>query len=225
MGSRGWPKPSGAEPYGYHADQFAERFGDGPRVAALLHGGFWRAKYDCSLEHGVARDLAERGWTVWNVEYRRGHGWDAMSADVRAALAKHAPEVVIGHSAGGHLALWALAEGLVPAAVSQAGVNDLALCDELNLSDGAVRELFGGPPPAVADPARRRPLPGRALCVTGDRDDSVPVRMSTVFEGDPGVDVVVIEGEDHYVHLDASSRCWAAVVDWLGAREASAAHG
>ena len=211
--SRDWPKPSGAEAYGEHADQFAERFGDGPRIAALLHGGFWRARYDCSLEHGVARDLAERGWTVWNVEYRRGHGWAAMAADVRAALAKHSPEVVIGHSAGGHLALWALAEGLVGAAVSQAGVNDLLECDRLNLSSGAVRELFGGPPPADADPARRRPLPGRFLCVHGNRDDSVPVSMSTLFEGEG--DVVIVEGENHYAHLDASTRSWQAVLEWL----------
>ena len=221
MGSRDWPKPSGAEPYGNDADQFAERFGDGPRVAALLHGGFWRAKYGCSLEHGVARDLAERGWTVWNVEYRRGHGWEAMSADVCVALTKHAPEVVIGHSAGGHLALWALAEGLVGAAVSQAGVNDIRACDALGLSNGAVRELFGGPPPAEADPAQRRPLPGRFLCVHGDRDDSVPVTMSTAFEGDPDSDVVVIEGEDHYAHLDASTCCWATVLDWLAFAEAA----
>lgn len=209
------PKPSARSSYGPGEDQFAERFGHGERVAALLHGGFWRAKYDCTLEHGVAEDLADRGFTAWNVEYRRGQGWEAMALDVFTALETIRPDVVIGHSAGGHLALWAAANGLTPAVVSQAGVNDLAACDRLGLSNGAVRELFAGPPPPDADPWLLRPIPARVLCVHGARDEDVPVTMSTAWEDE--ADVVVIEEEGHYEHLDPQSRVWQAVTAWLSA--------
>ena len=101
---------------------WAPSAGDGPwPVAVLLHGGYWRDRYDLHLMDGLAGDSAARGWLAVNVEYRRvgadGGGWPATFDDVRAAVATAArlpggdPErlVAIGHSAGGHLALWAAA--------------------------------------------------------------------------------------------------------------------
>ena len=61
--------------YGDDPSQFVERFGDGERVAVVLHGGFWRDRYDRTLMHALCEDLAGRGWTAYNVEYRRlGNG-------------------------------------------------------------------------------------------------------------------------------------------------------
>ncbi len=107
--------------------------GAGPfPVAVLLHGGFWRIGFNRTLMNPLALDLLGRGWAVWNVEYRRlgigwggGGGWPATFADVGAgidALAdlRDAPldlgrVFAIGHSAGGHLALWAAARPGLPA--------------------------------------------------------------------------------------------------------------
>ncbi|MCM2316459.1 MAG: alpha/beta hydrolase, partial [Thermoanaerobaculia bacterium] len=96
-----------------------------PPVVCLLHGGFWRMPYGRSQFDAVAHDLARRGFAVWNLEYRRlgapTAGWPGTFDDVLAGiehLARFAEEgvdldldrvAVIGHSAGGHLALWAAA--------------------------------------------------------------------------------------------------------------------
>src|SRR5580693_1080204 len=88
-------------------------------VIVLIHGGSWTARYGRTVMRGLAGDLRRRGWAVWNIEYRRvgnGGGWPATFLDVAAAI-DHLPELdapldlarvtVVGHSAGGHLALWA----------------------------------------------------------------------------------------------------------------------
>jgi acetyl esterase/lipase len=211
--------------YGEHASQFCEVFGgEEARRAALIHGGFWRQKYSCELEHRVARDLAGRGWQVWNVEYRRvngGGGWPGTFDDIRTALELARADVAIGHSAGGHLAVWAAAEGLAPRAVAQAGVVDLARACALGLSDHAVHELLGGAPEehpdryAQADPARRLPIDAKLLLVHGARDEEVPVEISRDFAERSGCDYVEIADEDHYGHLDPASKQWQAVLGWL----------
>ena len=91
-------------------------------VIALLHGGFWRMPYSRDHIAPIAVDLADRGFAVWNLEYRRvgaaGGGWPGTLQDVGAGidhlatLAQDGAPVdldrvtVVGHSAGGHLALW-----------------------------------------------------------------------------------------------------------------------
>jgi acetyl esterase/lipase len=142
-------------------------------VAVLIHGGYWRAKYDLRLQDRLVPDLAVRGWAVWNLEYRRmgwpsRGGWPATLEDVAAGI-DHlgrldapldlARVVTIGHSAGGQLALWAAARRGLPegapgaepsirpsAAVAQAGVADLREAARLGLSDRAAESLLGGSP-------------------------------------------------------------------------------
>ena len=148
--------------------------GAGPwPVAVLIHGGFWRARYDLRLEDRLVADLARLGWAVWNLEYRRlgwrsRGGWPATLEDVAAGIDHlgrlDAPldtsrVVAIGHSAGGQLALWAAARRGLPAgapgaepsvrlagAVSQAGVVDIREAARLGLSRGAAESFLGGPP-------------------------------------------------------------------------------
>ena len=118
-------------------------------TVVIMHGGFWRARYDLALGRPLAADLAAHGYTCWNLEYRRvgdGGGWPATFDDVAAGIDQLADldvdrraVVAVGHSAGGHLAAWAAGRSALPAdapgaaprvavrgLVSQAGVLDLA---------------------------------------------------------------------------------------------------
>jgi len=134
--------------------------------------------------------------------------------------------VAIGHSAGGHLAAWAAAQGLVGAAVSQAGALDLEELSRLGTSDNVVNQLLQGTPEEVphryaeASPRRRLPIGVPMLLVHGERDDDVPVHISREFAaaataaGD-ACELVVIDDESHYEHLEPGSRCWGAVIEWL----------
>ncbi len=112
-----------------------ERAGPHP-VIPLIHGGYWRARYDLTLMHGLAEDLARRGYAAWNIEYRRvgdtGGGWPgtfhdvARSVDYLRVLAPHYQldlqrVVPIGHSAGGHLAFWLAARPRIEADSPVAG--------------------------------------------------------------------------------------------------------
>jgi acetyl esterase/lipase len=236
--------------YGSDASQVADLHlpaGSGPwPVVVVIHGGFWRARYDRTLMDAVCADLATRGWAAWNLEYRRigpggNGGWPATFDDVSAGIDQlarlDAPidigrVVTIGHSAGGHLALWAAtrAESQVPvyAVVGQAAVTDLAQASRLGLSDGAVDELLGGGPGEVPDryaaasPVQRLPLGVPTLLVHGARDDTVPVTFSLEFRaaavaaGDP-CDLVVAEHDGHFEHIDPASAAWATVTRWLQA--------
>ncbi len=246
--------------YGHeHESQVGELFlreSDKPApVAVVLHGGFWKHRYGRSLNEPLCRDLAARGWAAWNVEYRRvggraGGGWPGTFADVAAAvdelavLAREVPldlgrVVTIGHSAGGHLALWAAARpglpdgspGAGPAvtvthAVAQAGVSDLVEAARLDRGGGAVRRLLGGLPEerreayALGSPLARLPLGVPQLLVHGEEDDTVPAALSRRYAeaaaaaGDE-VELVALPGVGHYEHLDPASEAWKIVTDWL----------
>jgi acetyl esterase/lipase len=217
-------------PYGEHPSQVAELFepaGEPRGAAVLIHGGFWRAAYDRHLMDELCRDLAARAWAAWNLEYRRlgnGGGWPETFDDVEAGIgaigASNTLLLAIGHSAGGHLALWAAARRLVTHAVAQAGVVDLAEAARLGLSGGVVDELV---PPELYDrasPGAMLPLGVPQLLVHGEEDDTVPVAMSRAYHaaavaaGDD-VSLVTLPGVGHFEHLDPASDAWRAVVEWL----------
>jgi acetyl esterase/lipase len=226
------------------ADLHTPAAGAGWPVAVVLHGGFWRERYDRTLMEPLCTDLAESGWAAWNLEYRRvggGGGWPATFDDVAAGLdhlaAVAAPldlarVVTIGHSAGGHLALWAASRArpgvAVTGAVGQAAVSDLAAVARLGLSNRAAEELLGGSPDQVPDryaaasPVQRLPLGVPLLLVHGARDDTVPVALSSDFQraaaaaGDT-CDLAIGEHDGHFEHLDPASGAWATVKRWLAA--------
>lgn len=218
--------------YGDDPSHVGVLYGEGP-VAVLLHGGFWKGTYDMSLMHPLAMDLAARGWAAWNVEYRRlgsGGGVPATLDDVAAAidhLAVLAPDcgldlarvVVIGHSAGGHLAAWAALRRSwrvrVTAMVSQAGVLDLDRARRLRLSDGVVDRFLGGRALAPVSPIELLPLTVPALLTHGDQDDIVPLEISRRFAEASGATLHVEPDAGHFEHLDPSHALWRAVVAWL----------
>ena len=95
-------------------------------MVVVIHGGSWTATYGKSVTKAISADLARRGHAAWNIEYRRlgrgqEGGWPATFDDVGAAI-DHLAELadprldlddvsLVGHSAGGQLALWAAAQG------------------------------------------------------------------------------------------------------------------
>lgn len=207
-------------------------------VVVNLHGGFWRAQYDLAHAGHLCAALTELGIATWNVEYRRvgnqGGGWPGTLEDVVSAyrflpqMKKHHPVdasrvLVMGHSAGGQLALCMTAhEPSIRRAIALAGVLDLERAYQLHLSNDAVVEFLGGTPNMVAehyqeaDPARL-PIPkARQSVLCGSADDIVPPDFSRKYaEGKKklGEDVSVVEiaKADHFDLIDPRSAAWKQV--------------
>jgi pimeloyl-ACP methyl ester carboxylesterase len=187
--------------YGEHPDQVADVRRAGERTAILFHGGFWRPAFTRASTHALAVDLALRGWTTWNVEYRRSGLADTLS-DVERALDLTGPGVAIGHSAGGHLVLWAAGTGKLERAVSLAGVTDLARAAREGIGANAAVEFAGPDPPAHADPIRRLPLPVPVLVAHGTEDDRVPFDYSRAFAAAGGGELLTLPGAGHFELID-----------------------
>jgi acetyl esterase/lipase len=231
--------------YGPERSQYGELFSPGGRgphpVAVVIHGGFWKARYGRRLMHEVCGDLAARGWAAWNLEYRRlgaGGGWPQTLEDVAAGVDHLAHldgldlgrVVGVGHSAGGHLAVWAAgrrgARVPIGRAVGQAGVLDLRLGHELRLSNGIVERFMGGSPEEVPDryahasPAERLPVGVPMLLTHGALDEDVPPVMSERFaaaaraSGD-ACELAMFETEGHMGHIDPASPMWQRAAQWL----------
>ena len=196
--------------YGSDPDQVADVRRGGPRTAILVHGGFWRPAFTRASTRALAVDLARHGWTTWNVEYRRTGVEDTL-ADVEAALDLTGPGVAIGHSAGGHLVLWAAGTGKVEKAVSLAGVTDLARAARDGIGSNAAVEFAGPEPPEHADPMRRLPLRVPVLLAHGTEDDRVPSDYSRAFAAAAGAELIELQGVGHFELIDPRGPAWALV--------------
>ena len=205
-------------------------------LVVLLHGGFWKQAYDRRHTRAVAAALAAEGFMVATPEYRRvgaGGGWPTTAADVDAALRAlpglvaglgltATTTTVMGHSAGGHLALWlANQQHALDRVVGLAPVGDLRAAAKQRLGDAATQALLGGEPDEVperydaADPATRLDHPPgcEVRIVHGTEDDIVPLDNSRgLCDAHPFVDLRVVDGADHFDVMDPTSAAWPTVV-------------
>ena len=249
-------------PYGNHPSQFGvlripEFSGPSP-VVITIHGGFWQSKYGLEENTPLDEDLTRRGFATWNIEYRRvgedGGGWPGTFIDVSDAV-NHLTQlgerfrldlsrvVILGHSAGGQLALWLASRInrvqtdeignalLIPirSVISLAGVLDLrkmwGIHEEKEISS-PVASFLGGAPQEVseryklASPIELLPLKVEQVLIHGELDHHVPVDLSIEYhrsaieQGDK-VRLIVLPGVEHFKLIDPSSSAWRSVIDSL----------
>lgn len=236
------PPPADARlRYGSDPNQFGDLrlpHGKGPFPAAMMiHGGFWRARYDLEHEGFFCAALTRAGFVTWNIEYRRvgnpGGGWPGSFEDVTAAYqylrqlaAKYAIDAkrifVLGHSAGGELSLALAAHhNSMRAVVALAGVVNLRMAWDLHLSNDAVAEFLGGTPEQVpehyheASPAELD-IHTRQLLIQGADDDIVPVSMNRDYvrhkqQKHEQVSFLEIPKAGHFEIIDPQSNAWDRV--------------
>jgi acetyl esterase/lipase len=232
--------------------------GEGPfPVVVIIHGGCWMSAYNLNHISAMAGAVTGLGYATWSLEYRRigdeGGGWPGTFADVadgidflRPLAGEHPIDpgrvLVMGHSAGGHLALWAggrrelppesplyRKDPLIPSGiVSLAGIGDLATAEVRKICGTAVMELMGGGNADVPDryaqgsPAELLPLGVRQILVQGALDTVVPADSVKSYlanaraAGDP-VEMTLVDSAGHYELITPGSNAWAAVKGALAA--------
>ncbi|MEV6763962.1 alpha/beta hydrolase [Streptomyces sp. NPDC051105] len=232
-------------------------------LVVVLHGGAWRAPYDRGHVTPFADFLARRGFAVANVEYRRGATlpaqggsapvagrWPdtfddiAAALDVLPALAREAlPQadlrrtVLTGHSAGGHLALWAAARHVLPAdaawrtsgpaslrgVVALAPIADFAVAEKLEVCGHAALQLLGGVDQFTdrqryADPALLLPTGIATTLVQGRTDDVVPQAVAESYaeaaaKAGEVVGLTLLEDVGHFPLIDPAADACAVVAE------------
>lgn len=256
------PAPDARIAYGLDPLQFGELrlpAGPGPHpVVILIHGGCWLAEYDLEHVGKLAAALTENGVATWTLEYRRvgnpGGGWPGTFRDValgadhlRVLAGEHRLDlsrvIAVGHSAGGHLALWLAARSWLPrdselfadepaelcGVLALAPATDLAYLHALGVCGGVVDRLMGGSPEqfperyAEGSPKELVPLGVPQILILGRHDpDWAPagLRYEAAVRA-AGADVRRIEAPEsgHFEMIDPDSSTWplvrAAVLELL----------
>ena len=236
------PPPDERVAYGPDPNQFLEvrlpRI-KGPHPVLLnIHGGYWRAKYDLAHAGHLCESLRAVGIATFNTEYRRvgnaGGGWPGTFEDIRLAYRFVQQEhsrfhldldrlVVMGHSAGGQLALCLAAhEPSLRHPISLAGLVDLRKAFALHLSNDAVVEFLGGKPDTVpehyreADPTELSIPKARQWLLHGADDDTVPPEFSRDYvarkkKAGESVELLEIPHAGHLDLIDPASAAFKQV--------------
>ena len=229
------------EAYGAAAEQTIKRY---PSLAAarsrgasvlVIHGGCWSNAFDRNHALPMVAALNAAGFDVWLPEYRRvgdpGGGWPGTFDDIRAAIA-HADERdgkplwLVGHSAGGHLALWAGSDSTQPVAgvIALAAITDLTRYgDQQGSCQEMVPKLLGGSPAAHPDRYRTANIHPVALRVPyrllwGEQDSIVGEDQLLGF---PSERIERIPGAGHFDLIHPHTTAFARVLHTVEQQMAS----
>ncbi len=245
-----------------HYGSESEQFGDlrlpkglGPHpVLVVIHGGCWSCKKaDLNFMAAFSEAFTQKGLATWNIEYRcienPGGGWPGTFADVGNAIdhlqtmAKQyhldlTRVVIIGHSAGGHLALWSGARGRLPnnsflrsknmlplkGIIDLGGPGDLAKfipMEEFVCTDKVVSKLLGGPEVLSksiheASPIELLPLGVKQVLITGDHDTAVPPELGQQYvaaakEAGDNAQFILVKDAGHFEVIAPNSIAWPIV--------------
>ncbi len=243
-------------PYGEEALQFGELRApltqDTFPLVIFIHGGCWLSDYNLEYLSAAAGDLVNDGYAVWTPEYRRvgdeGGGYPNTFKDIQASvdfartLAEIYPldinnVVVMGHSAGGHLALWLATQRNLASnsrlynsnplplkgVISLAGITDLTAYDKIgNDCSTAVVKLMGGQADKLAvryfksSPINLLPSKIPTRLIQGEVDNIVPMSQGEAYatkakkEGDD-VKIITIEGGGHFDMVSPYSAAWEVI--------------
>jgi acetyl esterase/lipase len=252
------PAPDHVIRYGEDAAQVVDLYvpqGRGPfPTLIMIHGGCWSQPWDRTLMNWAADDLRRRGYAVWNIDYRtigetRPTAYPALFEDVAAAadaLREHGPRhgldlsrvVTIGHSAGGHLALWLAARRKLPSghfanrdplpiygAISLGGLQDLELAARppgSGCGTDVVAQLVGGQersdPFADTSVPRLGALGIPQVLVNGNQDRIIPTGFAEDYAGkmraagDRDIRVRMVDRTGHVELIAPDSAAWAVTV-------------
>ncbi len=215
--------------YGPHPDNVGDlRRGTGDLII-LAHGGLWKEVFERDLTESLAVDLADRGYSTWNLEYRRmgnGGGWPASGHDVLTALetipqlaTEHERVVLLGHSVGSQLLMWAAPRSSAAPALHVALAPLIDLGETVRSGDVGAAEcgaMLDQGAPSGLDPAGVE-----TVLVHGDDDQIVPVERSVVFAERHGLELHST-GCEHFSLLDPSRPEWDWVLQRIAAEEAPA---
>jgi acetyl esterase/lipase len=220
-------------------------------VILLVHGGAWQSAATVESTQAAAIELAKLGYAVWNIEYRAlgddGGGFPGTFADVGAGtdalrkLARTHPldlscVVAVGHSAGGHLAMWIAGRKRLPRSspvhastplpirgvVDLAGPPDLRTGHDLSnaaAGEGAIETLIGadrrGFDAALKDtsPAELLPFGIRQILLFGGQDTVVPAEQGAIFQRNAAargekVDLRIVAGAEHTDFIAPWTGAW-----------------
>ncbi len=224
-------------------------------VLIVIHGGCWVSTFaDLNFMSAFAEAFTEKGIATWNIEYRcidkPGGGWPGTFQDVGNAvdylrtIAKpyHLDlnrVVVVGHSAGGHLALWAAARHKLPknsilatneplqirGVIDLAGPGDLEsfiLIEKRVCKEAVVTKLLGGTPSKISEaipqgsPYAMLPLKVKQVLIIGDKDPTVPAELSKKYvtkakEGGDDIRFILVEDVSHFEVIAPGSKAWPIV--------------
>jgi acetyl esterase/lipase len=183
-------------------------------LALVLHGGYWQATYNLIHTGHMCRALTEAGIATWNLEYRcvgvPGGGWPAAREDLERALdfidrlpVERATTVLVGHSAGGQLALWAAKRGHLPV-VALAPVSDVEETVEQKGPESAPGRFMAPDDFADGSPVELLPLGVPQIVLHGTDDESVPYAMSERYVEAAGgeAELVTLPGAGHFELID-----------------------
>ena len=221
------PPPADARlAYGLEPLQFGDLRlprGTSPPLAVVLHGGYWKATYNLIHTGHMCRALTEAGIATWNVEYRSvgvpDGTWPAAGKDVSLAVeyvrklaVDHERVVLVGHSAGGQLALWAAKQTRLPV-VALAPVSDLRDAASRRGPDSAPARFMAPEHFAKGSPLELLPLGARQIVIHGTADDEVPFATSERYVAAAGgeAELVALEGAGHFEPIDPLSSEWPQV--------------
>jgi len=208
------PLPDQTISYGDAIDQVIEFYnGTGPLVT-LIHGGYWRPTHNREHMRALAAKLAENGFRVANIEYRRDPGSpEKLFQDVDAALSSlNGSIALIGFSVGGQLAL--IGKSDAHKLILLAPITDLQRTKSENLGEGAVEIFFGDCELRQFDPMQKN-YDQHLYIIHGDADDRVPLEHSRDFARAKGASLMEVTGADHFAMVDPDGLAFSLILQTL----------
>ena len=224
--------------YGTHPSQFFEYWPAKNNAAEaanviFIHGGCWLKDYNIRHSYPLSTALAKAGFNLWSVEYRRlgenNAAWPASLNDVSKAIANilqqtnGKPTAVMGHSAGGHLALLATSKDYeyaehIDAVIGLAAITDMQVyVAEDGSCNQAAKALIDTAQSdfnlAEADP-KQQPLHHNTWLLQGSADNIVPMSQTEVF-GVDNVNTLIIDDAGHFDMIHPKTDAWTVIIQQL----------